>query len=145
MPAGQAWHEKKRQFEAEKSGEGGGSQISFLFCIFSQQVDGGTASFPQGREPRGTSWNRRNFGTLWWLRAIALCLPSEQQRLLVIPATHVPPHPTHLFDCSELLHLHLISLPSTLLLPHLGDSLHVLLWNNHSHSPFGAQLSPRCN
>ena len=60
-------------------------------------MDGGTASFPQGREPWGTSWNRRNFGTLWWLRAIALCLPSEQQRLLTIPATHVPPNPTHLF------------------------------------------------
>lgn len=72
-------------------------------------------------EPHGTGGAL--CGSLWWVHALALCPPSEQQRLLVIPATHVPPHPTHLCDSSEFLHLHLISLASPRLLPHLGDAL----------------------
>jgi len=75
-------------------------------------------------EPHGTG--RALFGTLRWFRALTLCPPSEQQRLLVIPATHVPPHPSHLCDSSEFLHLWLISLASPHLLPHLGDALCML-------------------
>lgn len=53
---------RRKESEVEKFGEEGCSWASSLFHIFShQQVERGVASFPQGRNPRGASWNRRNF------------------------------------------------------------------------------------
>lgn len=145
MPAGQAWHEKKRQWESEKSGEGRCSQISSLSHIFSQQVEGGTAGFPQGREPWGTSWNRRSFV---WKPVVGACprpLPTFRAAEAASHPSHAgpsPPHPSLRFLWVPPSASHLPSFTSSPS-PPWWCSLHTLLWNNHNHSPF--ELPPRCS
>ena len=118
---------RRKDWEAEKSGEGGCSQISSLFHIFSQ-IEGGTAGFLQGREPWGTSWNRKSFV---WNPAVVACphpLPTFKAAEAASHPSHVrpsPPQPSLRLLWVPPSAAHLPSLPSSPSLP----------WMLFAHSP----------
>lgn len=145
MPADQAWCEKKRQLEAELSGEEGCSQpppslVASTINEFREEL-----KLLSGQEASGNLMEQEKLCSEHHCRgpAISLCLPSEEQWLLIIHKLPSPPHPAvwFLWVLQSVSHLLTLLSPAS----HLGDDLCIFSFGTITAPPSLSSLQGTVN